>query len=200
MTKTFDNTNRGSVWGNKDKKNENSATHQGRANITLCTTNLDNDPKGYNTVDNIEKYLIRNGSGDITGIKVDVFVNAWTRKVGASEKAPAMSFSSSTDRCRLLCRDLEFFSSVGIEVVRLELRQRRFRSQPGGRRGAALPQETRADFFLAHTSLEPLVRQLAQAIRNRGTLADQGLEGLHASYSVSALSLGWRGCAADPRL
>ena len=56
MTKTFDNTNRGSVWGNKDKKNENSATHQGRANITLSTTNLDNDPKGYNTVDNIEKY------------------------------------------------------------------------------------------------------------------------------------------------
>lgn len=95
MTKTFDNTNRGSVWGNKDKKNENSATHQGKANITLSTTNLDNDPKGYNTVDNIEKYLIRDGGGDITGIKVDVFVNAWTRKAGANEKAPAMSFSFS---------------------------------------------------------------------------------------------------------
>ena len=95
MTKEFDNTNRGSVWGNTEKKSENSATHQGQANITVSTQNLPSDPKGYNTVDNIEKYLIRDGGGEITGIKIDLFVNAWTRKQGASEKAPAMSFSFS---------------------------------------------------------------------------------------------------------
>ena len=95
MTKTFDNTNRGSVWGNTEKKSENAPTHTGKGNITVSTVNLDSDPKGYNTVDIIEKYLIRDGLGDITGINVDVFVNAWTRKAGASEKAPAMSFSFS---------------------------------------------------------------------------------------------------------
>ena len=48
MTKEFDNTNRGSVWGNTEKKSENSATHQGQANITVSTQNLPSDPKGYN--------------------------------------------------------------------------------------------------------------------------------------------------------
>ena len=57
MTKTFDNTNRGSVWGNTEKKSENAPTHTGKGNITVSTVNLDSDPKGYNTVDNIEKYL-----------------------------------------------------------------------------------------------------------------------------------------------
>ena len=56
MTKTFDNTNRGSVWGNTEKKSENAPTHTGKGNITVSTVNLDSDPKGYNTVDNIEKY------------------------------------------------------------------------------------------------------------------------------------------------
>ena len=41
MTKTFDNTNRGSVWGNTEKKSENAPTHTGKGNITVSTINLE---------------------------------------------------------------------------------------------------------------------------------------------------------------
>ena len=89
----YDNSNRGAIWKNDKKETEKHPDFTGEHNVTIHNgmTNYKNEV----IVDDIEKYLIKDATGKVTGFKMDFYVNAWKRKPGASEKTPALSFTLS---------------------------------------------------------------------------------------------------------
>ena len=69
----FDNTNRGSIWKNEEKKSENQPDFNGSLNVTVTAgmTNYKNEV----IVDDVEKYLIKDNIGKVVGFKMEFFVN-----------------------------------------------------------------------------------------------------------------------------
>ena len=93
MDKKFDNENRGAIWKNEDKKTDAQPDFSGSSNVTI--TNGMTNYKDEVIVDNVEKFLIKDSDNKIIGFKMDFYVNAWRKKNGAPEKAPALTWSIS---------------------------------------------------------------------------------------------------------
>lgn len=89
----FDNTNRGSIWKNEEKKSENQPDFNGSLNVTVTAgmTNYKNEV----IVDDVEKYLIKDKTDKVVGFKMEFFVNAWRRKADASPESPALTWTIS---------------------------------------------------------------------------------------------------------
>lgn len=89
----YDNSNRGSIWKNKDKKSDKQPDFTGTSNVTI--TNGMTNYKDEVIVDNVERFLIKDSDNKIIGFKMDFYVNAWRKKDGANESAPSLTWTVS---------------------------------------------------------------------------------------------------------